>query len=60
MAAPPVADRPFPMSRCHACAHVRYNGNTRGSIFLQCTEGTLPKYAPQPVRLCPRFTPANP
>lgn len=48
------------MSRCHACAHVRYNGNTRGSIFLQCTEGTLPKYAPQPVRLCPRFTPANP
>jgi hypothetical protein len=49
---------PFPHSLCHRCRYLRLTGNTRGSIFLQCTEPSLPKYARQPVHACPRFAPA--
>lgn len=58
--ATPPADPPFPASRCHGCRHVRYNTTHRGSTFLQCTEPSLPKYLPQPVRACPRFAPPDP
>jgi hypothetical protein len=34
---------------------MRTTGNKRGSIFLQCTEPTMPKYLPQPVRACPKL-----
>jgi hypothetical protein len=30
-------------------------GNKRGSVFLQCTEPSLPRYGPQPVVSCARF-----
>jgi hypothetical protein len=49
------ADLPFPDSLCHRCRWMRTSGNKRGSIFLQCTEPTLPKYLPQPVRVCRGF-----
>jgi hypothetical protein len=49
------ADLPFPDSLCHRCRWMRTSGNKRGSIFLQCTEPTLPKYLPQPVRICRGF-----
>jgi hypothetical protein len=45
-------DLPFPASLCHRCAFVRYNGNKRGSIFVQCTAPGLDKYYPQPVGRC--------
>jgi hypothetical protein len=50
------AARPFPTSQCHGCRFVRYNGNKRGSVFLACDEPSLPRYQPQPVIACPRFT----
>jgi hypothetical protein len=53
------APPPFPTSLCHRCRHLRLVGSRRGSVFLQCTEPSLPKYLPQPVRACPRFTPAE-
>jgi hypothetical protein len=49
---------PFPESLCHRCAHLRRVEAAR-SVFLMCTEPTLPKYAPQPVRACRGFTPAR-
>lgn len=55
----PVAmpdELPFPESRCHACAHKR-DVKTARSHFLMCTQGTPPKYPPQPVRACAYFTP---
>jgi hypothetical protein len=45
-------DPPFPASLCHGCRHLRRTGNKRGSIFLQCTEPSLPKYPRQPVIAC--------
>jgi hypothetical protein len=51
---------PFPQSLCHRCRHLRLTGNKRGSVFLQCTEQSLPKYPPQPVRACARFAPGAP
>lgn len=51
---------PFPESLCHRCRHLRLTGNKRGSVFLQCTEPTLPRYGPQPVRACDRFAPRDP
>ncbi len=46
------APLPFPTSLCHTCRFLRVNRSKRGSVFLQCTEGSLPKYGPQPVRAC--------
>jgi hypothetical protein len=48
---------PFPASLCHRCRWLRLTGNKRGSIFLQCTEPSLPKYPRQPVVACPGFAP---
>jgi hypothetical protein len=45
---------PFPDSLCHRCRWMRLVEAKRSS-FLQCTEPTMPKYLPQPVRACPRF-----
>ena len=50
-----AADPPFPASLCHRCRWLRLTGNKRGSVFLQCTEPSLPKYPPQPVVSCPGF-----
>jgi hypothetical protein len=47
-------DLPFPTSECHGCVFVKLSGNARGSVFMMCTEPSLPKYLPQPVRGCPR------
>jgi hypothetical protein len=55
-----MSELPFPQSLCHRCRWLRLAGNKRGSVFLQCTEPTLPRYGPQPVVSCPRFTPAGP
>ena len=49
----------FPDSLCHRCAHLRVVHSGRGSTFLMCREPSLPKYAPQPVRACPGFTPQD-
>lgn len=46
------APLPFPTSLCHGCRFLRVNRSRRGSVFLQCTEGSRPKYGPQPVRAC--------
>jgi len=43
---------PFPGSLCHGCRHLRVVESKRGSIFLSCTEPSLPKYLPQPVVRC--------
>jgi hypothetical protein len=43
---------PFPASLCHGCRFLRMNGSKRGSTFLMCTEGSRPKYGPQPVLAC--------
>lgn len=43
---------PFPMSLCHGCRFLRLNRSKRGSTFLMCTEGSRPKYGPQPVSAC--------
>jgi len=50
---------PFPHSLCHRCRWLRLTGNKRGSVFLQCTEPSLPRYGPQPVVSCARFAPAS-
>ena len=50
---------PFPQSLCHRCRWLRLTGNKRGSVFLQCTEPSLPRYGPQPVLSCARFEPGN-
>ena len=50
---------PFPQSLCHRCRWLRLNGNKRGSVFLQCTEPSLPRYGPQPVLSCPGFAPGD-
>ena len=47
---------PFPESLCHRCSHLRIVESAKGSTFLMCQEPSLPKYGPQPVRACPRFT----
>ncbi|HEX4493787.1 MAG TPA: hypothetical protein VH914_21480 [Acidimicrobiia bacterium] len=49
---------PFPDSLCHRCAHLRVVDSAKGSTFLMCREPSLRKYAPQPVRSCPKFSPA--
>jgi hypothetical protein len=46
---------PFADSLCHRCRWLRLTGNTRGSIFLSCTEPSLAKYPRQPVVACPGF-----
>jgi hypothetical protein len=51
------APLPFPDSLCHRCVHLRVIESGKGSVFLMCQEPTLPKYGPQPVRACRRFTP---
>jgi hypothetical protein len=48
---------PFPTSLCHRCRWLRLTGNKRGSVFLQCTEPSLPKYPRQPVVHCVGFAP---
>ncbi|MCB9561348.1 MAG: hypothetical protein H6708_13150 [Kofleriaceae bacterium] len=50
---------PFPEALCHRCRHLRRVVGKR-SVFLQCTEPSLPKYPPQPVRRCPGFVAAPP
>jgi hypothetical protein len=51
----PAAALPFPDSLCRRCRFMRATGNKRGSIFLSCTEPSLPRYLPQPVRACRAF-----
>jgi hypothetical protein len=46
---------PFPESLCHRCRWLRRVESKRGSVFLACTEPSMPKYLPQPVRACPKF-----
>jgi len=46
---------PFPTSLCHRCRWLRLTGNKRGSVFLACTEPSLPKYPRQPVVHCIGF-----
>jgi hypothetical protein len=46
--------QPFPESLCHGCARLRRVESKRGSVFLMCTDPTLAKYPPQPVRECER------
>ncbi len=49
---------PYPVSRCHGCAHHR-DVKTPRSWFLLCQAPKLPKYPPQPVLDCPGFTPSS-
>ena len=56
----PAAALPFPDSLCRRCRFLRTTGNKRGSIFLSCTEPSMPKYLPQPVRTCRAFAEARP
>jgi hypothetical protein len=51
-----MVEKSFPSSQCHLCAHKR-DVKTETSVFLRCAEGSLPKYPPQPVRLCRGFKP---
>ncbi|CAN5163415.1 hypothetical protein BH11MYX1_BH11MYX1_40650 [soil metagenome] len=44
-------------SLCRRCKFVRLVKAAR-SEFIMCTEPTLPKYGPQPVRSCRGFAPA--
>jgi len=53
------APQPFPTSLCHRCRFVRRVESRRGSVFLACTEPSLPKYLPQPVERCGRFAAAD-
>jgi len=48
-----MAELPFPLSRCHQCAHLRVV--EARSVFLRCAHGELPKYPPQPVVTCAGF-----
>jgi hypothetical protein len=50
---------PFSDSLCHRCEHLRLVTSGRGSTFLMCREPSLPKYAPQPVRVCSGFSPRS-
>jgi hypothetical protein len=43
---------PFPEALCHRCLHLRLVESGKGSVFLMCREPSLPKYPPQPVRVC--------
>jgi len=54
---PTAGSESFPGSLCRRCTFVRLVQATR-SEFIMCTEPTLPKYGPQPVRACRRFVPA--
>jgi hypothetical protein len=47
-------DVPFVQSKCRGCQHLR-EVKTARSTFLMCTQGTPPKYPPQPVRECAFF-----
>ncbi|MEO8705368.1 MAG: hypothetical protein ABI867_35320 [Kofleriaceae bacterium] len=47
---------PFPDSLCRRCVHLRLVESGKGSTFLMCREPALPKYPPQPVRVCIGFT----
>lgn len=47
-----TSGEPFASSVCHGCKFLRLVGTRRGSVFLQCTEGSLPKYGAQPVLRC--------
>jgi hypothetical protein len=47
---------PFPSSVCQACVHLRLVTSGKGATFLMCREPSLPKYPPQPVVRCARFT----
>ncbi len=49
-----MADPPFADSLCHRCIHVRIVAAAR-TTFLMCKEPSLNKYAPQPVRACPKY-----
>lgn len=49
-----MPDAPFADSKCCACQFLR-EVKTARSIFLMCTQGTPPKYPPQPVRECSFF-----
>jgi hypothetical protein len=51
---------PFPDALCHRCVHLRLVTSGKGSQFLMCQEPTLPKYPPQPVRACSRFSANTP
>jgi hypothetical protein len=55
-----AADLPFPTSLCHGCAFLRSNRSNRGSVFLQCTEASRPKYGAQPVLVCAQRRSAPP
>ena len=46
---------PFPDSLCHRCQDLRLVESGKGSVFLMCQEPTLPKYGPQPVKVCRGF-----
>lgn len=52
------AATPYPVSRCHGCAHHR-DVKTPRSWFLLCQAPKLPKYPPQPVLVCAGFTPSS-
>ncbi|HRC58271.1 MAG: hypothetical protein IPI49_25970 [Myxococcales bacterium] len=54
------AAEPFASSVCHGCQFLRVVGTKRGSAFLQCMEGSLPKYGPQPVSRCLARRPSAP
>jgi hypothetical protein len=47
---------PFADSLCQQCVHMRVVDSAKGSTFLLCREPSLPKYPPQPVRICVKFT----
>jgi hypothetical protein len=52
-----VPETSFHESKCRQCQHLREVKTVR-STFLMCTQGTPPKYPPQPVRECAFFTQA--
>ena len=54
-AAPAPVPAPFPTSLCHRCRYLRRVESKRGSVFLSCTEPSLPRYLPQPVLRCGGF-----
>lgn len=47
----------FPETLCRRCRFVRLVKTAR-TEFIMCTEPTLPKYGPQPVRACRGFVAA--
>ena len=61
----PSPEPPYQLqSLCSRCEHVRVIRSERGSTFLRCgaarTEPRLPKYPPQPVRVCFAFVEGTP